>query len=230
MHNCLDILLFIIYLMIISLVSDRIIPLKLHFCFTERVRLAIDRRQVTPLILFDFSKAFDTVSHKLVLGKLRALNYSDRVVRWFASYLSGRSQAVRSDSSALSDLIHIFAGVSQGVLGPLLFAIFINDLPGVLMHTKHGICADDTRIYLHCHPSELAEHIHRLNEDASRVLEWAGSNLINLNPAKTQLIILGSQPNIAGIDLAALPAVVVGGVTIGYSSHVSDLVSDCHLR
>lgn len=71
---------------------------------------------------------------------------------------------------SLSEPIHTFTGIPQGsVLGPLLFAIFINDLPSVLRYSKHGIYADDTRAYLHCHQHELAEYVRRLNEDAQAV-------------------------------------------------------------
>lgn len=76
--------------------------------FTEHVRQAIDQRMVTIQVLFDFSKAFDYVSHRLILEKLQALNCSSRVIKWFASYESGRSQSVCGDDDSFSEPILSF--------------------------------------------------------------------------------------------------------------------------
>ena len=115
---------------------------------TEDVRIAIEQGMITALILFDFSKAFDTVPHDLLLRKLHRLGCSVDVINWFFSYLSERYQAVRDDAGNISAWTRITTGVPQGsVLGPLLFSIFINDLPLCLENSRHMIFADDTFSY-----------------------------------------------------------------------------------
>lgn len=125
-----------------------------------------------------------------------------------ASYLSGGSQSVCSEDESLSDPIFtFFTGVPQGsILGPLLFAIFINDLPSMLQYSKHGIYVDDTRIFLYGCPCDLLECIQHLNQDAQAVFTWSISNLIKLIPDKTKLIVLGSELYISHIDFIILPS------------------------
>lgn len=92
------------------------------------------------LVLLDFSKTFDTVSHDLLLLKLRDHSISLPILSWFQSYLSGRAQRVRGPDSILSSWATVIAGVPQdSVLGPLLFAIFV-DLRHSLKHSTHPIC------------------------------------------------------------------------------------------
>ena len=99
---------------------------------------------ITVLLIFDFSKAFDTVSHSRLLFELGALICADLVIRWFASYLRGRTYAVPDLHNNVGDWVSCSAGVPQGsVLGPLLFSIYINDLSRVLSRSCHILFADD---------------------------------------------------------------------------------------
>ena len=103
----------------------------------DDVRHGIDNKQITVLVLFDFSKAFDLVDHDFLLKKLRHMGCSDAVIAWYKSYLCQRRQANRFPYGTTSFWQYIETGVSQGsILGPLLFAIFINNISLVLKYCK----------------------------------------------------------------------------------------------
>lgn len=116
----------------------------------DDVRRTIYKRQVTILVLLDFSKAFDTISHARLLLKLRSLNVSNATLGWFFNYLADRLQAVVDEDGNVSDWLRASSGVPQGsVLSPLLFDIYINNLPRVLRFARHMLFADDTQLYTH---------------------------------------------------------------------------------
>ena len=93
-------------------------------------------------IILDFSKAFDKVSHKLLLLKLKFYGITGKIINWIESFLSNRKQQVVCEGST-SEAASVTSGVPQGsVLGPLLFLAFINDLPNSIESTCH-LFADD---------------------------------------------------------------------------------------
>ena len=107
---------------------------------------ALEDRKVTLLTLFDFSKAFDCIPHKKLLLKLRRYNLTDAAIGWLHSYLIDRYQTVFDDNGNTCSWYRVSSGVPQGsMLGPLLFALFMNDLPDVLISSNHIIYTDDTQ-------------------------------------------------------------------------------------
>ena len=101
----------------------------------------MDKRNFVEMILLDIQKAFDTVNHSILLTKLKAIGLSRSAVNWFSSYLSDRLQLVDVCGVFFSEA-KIENGVPQGsILGPLLFLIYVNDMPAVVKHKL--LYADD---------------------------------------------------------------------------------------
>ena len=153
---------------------------------------AVDKGKEIRAVFCDISKAFDRVWHKGLLYKLRCMGCSNRIVNWFASYLSKRRQRVVINGQS-SDWVYILAGVPQGsILGPLLFLIYINDI------VKHIGCsirlfADDTSLYIivDC-PLQSAN---LLNTDLQTIFDWAAAWLVTFNPLKTLSMIISRKSN-----------------------------------
>ena len=110
--------------------------------------LNIDKGKYTGLIFIDLKKAFDTVDHEILLEKIKMYGVTGMEHDWFTSYLDNRKQFCRINGSS-SDMKGITCGVPQGsYLGPLLFLIYINDLPFALQKSHVSMYADDTTISL----------------------------------------------------------------------------------
>ena len=105
-----------------------------------------DRRFQVDLVVLDFAKAFDTVPHESLLGKLKYYGIDSNINQWFRAFLTNRSQEVMVDGSR-SDRAAVASGVPQGtVLGPLLFLLHINDLPCEILSSVR-LFADDCLLY-----------------------------------------------------------------------------------
>ena len=134
-------------------------------------------------VLIDLKKAFDTVSHGILLDKLHHLGVNPN---WFRSYLYKRPQYTEINSTKSSELF-ITTGVPQGsILGPLLFLVYINDLP--VSNKLHNILfADDTTLMATA-PTD-GELIEKLNSELNNASEWFKANELTLHPSKSTFII-----------------------------------------
>ena len=136
------------------------------------------------VIYLDYSKAFDSVSHRKLLDKIRLLGAPDILVQWIASFLSGREMRV-SLGSDKSYWAQVLSGVPQGsVLGPLLFLIFVNDLPDWVINDMK-MFADDTKIWKKIRNLEDSSS---LQEDLVRLTEWSRKWLLHFNPEKCKVM------------------------------------------
>lgn len=152
---------------------------------TDDIREAIDKRLLSLLVLLDLSKAFDCVHHDLLCTKLKYLGFSNATISWFKSYLGPRWNRVFVSHDNFSDWVHIKTGVPQGsVLGPLLFLIYLNELPLVLKCCSYVMYADDILLYIHFPLGDFDKYLKILTRDVINIKYCEQHNLV-LNVSKT---------------------------------------------
>ena len=135
-------------------------------------------------MFLDLTKAFDTVDHGILLSKLFSIGLSGNSLQWFQSYVTERKQRTSCENELSSEL-PVTHGVPRGsILGPLLFVIYINDLPNVLESCCASLYADDTVIY--CYGSSSQELSEKLNRDLLSVAKWLNEHKLTLNLKKTK--------------------------------------------
>ena len=175
----------------------------------EDIFEALDDSEVTLLVLLDFSKAFDTVNHKLLLAKLDILGFQGSVCNWIHSYLSGRSQKVKTDTEE-SEWAVIKNGVPQGsILGPLLFTILVSDMRMSIWNGSYLTYADDTNLYWETPADMINESIREANSVLNNISDYCVNNRLILNEGKCKYIIMGSRPAIKKVNNLQLDAVKI---------------------
>ena len=158
--------------------------------FTDNILQNMDTGRLTGAVFLDLSKAFDTVDHHLLLQKLTYIGLTDSTVQWFRSYLTNRLQ-ITAVGDAHSSAAKMPVGVPQGsILGPLLFLIYVNDLPNCPLASDIVLYADDTVLYYSS--KDLTDLQCHLNADLETVSEWFSRNLLTLNISKCNFVIFGS--------------------------------------
>lgn len=190
----------------------------------DDVRRAMDNRQVTVLLLLDFSRAFDCVNHALLLAILRSFNVSDNAVQWFSSYLTERMQRVKSGSGLYSEWKHNPVGVPQGsTLSSLLFSLYINKICDNLSFCKFMLYADDLQLYVHCNVNDLNNAVKNLNSDLNVLMQWCSDHGLSLNVAKCKPIIIGTSRILNTLNLDSVESVVINNVVLPYEDTVLNL-------
>ena len=158
----------------------------------------LDTGNLAGMVFVDLKKAFDTVDHQILCRKLESYGVLHKELAWFGSYLSNRVQYCRVNGVD-SQIENIDVGVPQGsCLGPLIFLVYINDLPRAVKNSTISMYADDTSL---CFKSkDLSRLNEALNEDLSRLDAWLNNNKLSLNVAKTQSMLVSTKAKRKTLD------------------------------
>ena len=148
----------------------------------------MDNGSINLLCSLDMTKGFDTISHKVLLHKLRYYGFNENVISWINSYLSERTQFVKYNSRVSSEL-PIQRGVPQGsVLGPILFILYVNDLVNIFTDCNCTMYADDTNLY--CHAPTFAEAQSKLQACLDLISKWLFENQLVVNASKSSIMVV----------------------------------------
>ena len=189
---------------------------KFHSTETALIRLVdqllfdLEKNRASGLVFIDYKKAFDLIDHGLLLEKLKAYGVRDNELELLRSYLSGRTQYVHINGCHSSPR-SVSAGVPQGsILGPILFLLFINDLPSAAQHSTVDIYADDTTLSLSSDVTNgLTAMSSALQQDLDDVSRWSAANKMVTNAAKMKCLLVTGKRIPCKLDSCSLELKIV---------------------
>ena len=153
----------------------------------ENAKNVIDKGGTFGALLTDLSKAFDCMTHDLLIANLHALNFDMNALNLIFDYLTGRKQRVKINSS-FSSYLDIFQGVPQGsILGPLLFNLFLCDLFLFVEEVNIMSYADDSTPYVGSENVDVTPE--KLEKKGKVLFEWFSNNFLKANADKYHLIL-----------------------------------------
>jgi hypothetical protein len=202
------------------------------------------------LVLLDLSAAFDTIDHEILINRLQTwFGIQGTALNWFKSYLAYRTFSVLTNGNK-SEKHSVTCGVPQGsVLSPILFCIYTTPLSHLLSTSDilHHLYADDTQLFISFAPTLFDNHIKLLQNAIAMVANWMSSNLLCLNSAKSEFMIIGfpkqltklQQPSLSMPDNVKLFPFesarnlgVLFDSNLTFDNHISALTKSCfyHIR
>ena len=154
---------------------------------------------LTGSVFIDLRKAFDTIDQSVLLNKLTKYGINDLELEWFNNYLLRRSQVVCL-GNVVSEQCRVLSGDLQGsILGPLLFVIFVNDLPSVFSKCQVLMYADDT-VILYYASKTVPEIEQILTNEFACLCQWLLDNNLFLNVKKTECLLFGTAPRLSKVN------------------------------
>ena len=155
----------------------------------------------TGMIIVDLQKAFDTLDRGVLLEKMKYFGFQTSVIKWFLSYLSNRKFLVCID--VFSEAGTLKYGVSQGsILGPLLFLLYVNDLPQSLSDAGSYLHTDDTCIFYQ--PQDVKKNENVLNKEFPSLCQWFIDNKLSIHfgDDKTKSILFSKTRGLREINIS----------------------------
>lgn len=196
----------------------------------DNILQARDKKLATVLISLDFSKAFDTIDHKLLCVKLQYYGFDERALSFFNSYLYNRHQRV-TVAQQTSTAKLVISGVPQGsILGPLLFLLYTADISNHIQHSHLQSYADDTQMLYSFLPSETQSASHKMNQDLKSVYTYAAAHNLKLNPNKSVAMVISSDNKL--INIKNELNIMIDNTTLEFSqeSKILGIIFDEKLR
>ena len=145
----------------------------------DKITAALDKGDIVLGVFLDFSKAFDTVDHQILLNKMYKYGIRGIAFKWMESYLSNRRQFVLF-KDVQSEYATVTCGVPQGsIMGSLLFLLYVNDIANVSTSLLPILFADDTNVFLT--GNNIDQMIEIMNGELNNVFLWLNSNKLSLN-------------------------------------------------
>ena len=194
--------------------------------------LSLIKGNISVLALLDFSSAFDTIDHPILVHRLHTdFGFTDAILQWSSSYLTDRTHYV-SLSNHCSALAPVHSGVSHGsVLGPMLFTMYIKTLSAIIgSHSIiHHSFADDSQLQMSAPPDRISELLHSMQSYISDVKAWATANMLTLIDNMRELMLVTSKRT---KHLHNQPtSITIGNAQIPFKQSVKNLgfALDCHL-
>ena len=175
--------------------------------FLENVYEPFNDNHYYLAIYLDFSKAFDTISHSILLDKLEHMGFRGPIHSWIKSFLSNRSKFVEVGGS-VSGSLPISIGVPQGsTLGPLFFILYINDMKNTLSNMSILHFADDSTLHTNFPKGSNVSLV--VNTELDEINKWLDANKLCLNIEKTKYMILSLKDNAPDLNI------LIGDTSIG---------------
>ena len=184
--------------------------------YLDKVYAAKDTTHDCLTVYFDVKKAFDSVSHGLLLHKLSSFGFDHNLLMLFQSYLIGRKQVVKVDGCFSSEAV-VTSGVQGSVVGPLRFIIFINDVNTTdsIQHSEYFLYCDDLKLF-------SISSIDKIQNDIDSLSCWSVLNELDFHPDKCKILSFSQHYNNADLSLNGsrlkhVDSIVDLGITVNSS-------------
>lgn len=152
---------------------------------TDDIIRATDSGMLTALVLLDYSKAFDSIDHEILMAIMSVVGLSENATRLVKNYLSNRKQIVKIGDN-LSSSLSLDSGVPQGsVTGPLLFTMYTCNFHNCIKYCNTHMYADDTQLYYSFGDNDIVAAMQRINSDLASIYRCATDYSLLLNAKKT---------------------------------------------